>query len=142
MARDPEIPLRSLRDLKLLAGESLRMGMLSVASLFLGYLLTTVLTELSGLDPKAAYSIALVVCSVLNFFGCRHLVFRGIHAPLWQEAAKFFPSVLLFRAIEVMLFSALFSLTANYHIAYFATAAIAMAAKLLVSKFFIFRRQG
>lgn len=135
------MPVRAANGLKLLAGESLRMGLLSVASLCVGYLLTTGLTELLGLDPKAAYSIALVVCSVLNFFGCRHLVFRGIHAPLWQEAAKFFPSVLLFRAIEVMLFSALISLNPNYHIAYFATAIIAMAGKLFVSKFFIFRRQ-
>jgi putative flippase GtrA len=126
--------------LRLLAGEGLRMGLLSLGRLGLGYLLTTGLTELAGMDPKVAYSIALVTCSLFNFFGCRHLVFHGPRAPLWQEAAKFFPSVLLFRTVEVALFSAIFSLKPNYHLAYFATATIAMAGKLLVSKFFIFRR--
>lgn len=126
--------------LKSLAGEGMRMGLLSLASLALGYVLTAGMTELGGLDPKAAYGIAVVICSILNFFGCRHLVFRGTRAPLWQEAAKFFPSVLLFRFFEVILFSALFTAIDSYHVAYFATAAISMAGKLLVSKFFIFRR--
>lgn len=117
------------------------MGFLSLGSLAFGYVLTAGMTEHGGLDPKAAYGIAVVVCSILNFFGCRHLVFRGPRAPLWREAAKFFPSVLLFRLVEVALFAALVT-AINYHLAYFTTAAISMACKLLVSKFFIFRRSG
>lgn len=116
------------------------MGLLSLGSLALGYVLTAGMAELGGLDPKAAYSIAVVICSILNFFGCRHLVFRGARAPLWQEAARFFPSVLLFRFLEVALFSVLFTAIDSYHVAYFATAVISLAGKLLVSKFFIFRR--
>ena len=126
--------------LRSLAGEGVRLGLLSLASLALGYVLTVGMTEFGGLDPKAAYSIAIIICSVLNFFGCRHLVFRGTRAPLWEEAAKFFPSVLLFRFFEIMLFSLFVTAIHGYHLAYFATAAISMAGKLLVSKFFIFRR--
>lgn len=126
--------------LRSLAGEGVRLGLLSLASLALGYVLTVGMTEFGGLDPKAAYSIAIIICSVLNFFGCRHLVFRGTRAPLWEEAAKFFPSVLLFRFFEIMLFSLFVTAIDGYHLAYFATAAISMAGKLIVSKFFIFRR--
>ena len=67
-------------------------------------------------------------------------VFAGPKAPLWQEALRFFPSVLLFRALEVALFSLLHAAWRNYHVAYFATAAISMLVKLLWSKWFIFRR--
>lgn len=139
-SRDTPWASRVTGKLYPLAGEGLRMGLLSAFSLGLGYLLTAGLTALAGLDPKLAYSIAVVITSVLNFFGCRYLVFRGARSALWQEALKFFPSVLLFRAIEVALFSVILSLHSNYHLAYFVTAAIAMAGKLLISKFFIFKR--
>ena len=138
--RDAPGALGMIGKLYPLAGEGLRMGLLSAFSLGFGYLLTAALTALAGLDPKLAYSIAIVITSVLNFFGCRYLVFRGARGALWQEALKFFPSVLLFRAIEVALFSAILSLHSNYHLAYFATAAIAMAGKLMISKVFIVKR--
>ena len=137
---EPHTPPHMGTRLRSLAGEGVRLGLLSLASLALGYVLTVGMTEFGGLDPKAAYSIAIIICSVLNFFGCRHLVFRGTRAPLWEEAAKFFPSVLLFRFFEIMLFSLFVTAIDGYHLAYFATAAISMAGKLLVSKFFIFRR--
>ena len=123
-----------------MASEGLRMGLLSLGSLGLGYLLTTAFTEMVGLEPEAAYGVAVCICSIFNFFGCRHLVFRGTPGPLWQEAAKFFPSVLVFRALEVALFSMLLRIVPNYHVAYFITAVASMACKLLVSKFLIFRR--
>lgn len=136
-----ESPPRRLRSgLALLAGEGVRMLLLSLSSLILGYVLTTVQVEVFGADAKAAYGVALVICSVLNFFGCRYFVFRGARAPLWQEALKFFPSVFAFRAFEVVLFSILVSVVPSYHVAYFATAAISMLGKLLVSKLLIFRR--
>lgn len=123
-----------------LAGEGVRMASLSVASLMAGYLLTMSLVRLLGLDPRQAYSIAVVTVSIANFFGCRYYVFRGTRAPMWQEALKFFPSVLAFRAMEVALFSAFDALWSNYHVAYFATAVISMVAKFTLSKIFIFRR--
>jgi len=123
-----------------LAGEGLRMVALSGASLALGYALTFALTEWVGFDARISYTAALVVCSIANFFACRHWVFRGLAGPLWAEALRFFPSVLAFRAFEVFLFSWLLGALPNYHATYFVTAAIAMAGKLLVSKLFIFRR--
>jgi len=140
VAMPPVEANQARRQFRLLAGEGFRMAVLSLASLGLGYALTLTMTEAAGLDPKIAYASALVACSILNFFGCRHFVFRGARAPLWREAAKFFPSVLAFRGAEVALFSLMLAFHPNYHVAYFATAAIALVAKLLVSKFFIFRR--
>lgn len=116
------------------------MGVLSVASLALGYVLTLLLHDIAGMAVEAAYTTAILICSVLNFFGCRHYVFRGGKGPLFLEAAKFFPSILVFRAVEVALFSSLNRLLDNYHVAYLATAAASMALKLLVSRMFIFRR--
>lgn len=116
------------------------MVVLSLASLAAGYLLTTGLIQMLGMEPRRAYSLAVVTVSVANFFGCRHYVFRGPRAPMWQEAFKFFPSVLMFRAMEVALFSVFDAIWGNYHVAYFATAAISMTAKFTLSKLFIFRR--
>lgn len=116
------------------------MGLLSLFSLGFGYLLTAALATLGRLDPKLAYGIAITTCSLFNFYGSRHFVFPGTKGPVWLEAIRFFPSVLAFRAVELALFSALMALHANYHVAYFAIAAISMAGKLLVSKAFIFRR--
>ncbi len=128
------------RDGSPLIGEGLRMGVLSAASLVAGYLLTTGLVELGRLDPEIAYAIAVVSCSVLNFFGCRHYVFKGAQGPLWKEAALFFPSVLAFRALEVLVFSALLRVFDHYQIVYFLTAGLSMIAKFAVSKLLIFRR--
>ena len=116
------------------------MGLLSGASLVLGYVLTFLLHDVLGVPVEVAYTCAVLVCSVLNFFGCRHYVFRGRKGALLAEAAKFFPSILLFRAAEVVLFSFLTRLLDNYHLAYAATAAISMVFKLLLSRAFIFRR--
>jgi putative flippase GtrA len=131
---------RVQRVLRAFAAEGMRMALLSVFSLGLGYVLTLAMTTGLKLRPETAYSIAIVLCSVINFFGCRHYVFRGPSGGLWREAARFFPSVLVFRAFEIALFSGIHSLWGNYHLAYFATAAISMVAKLLVSKLFIFKR--
>jgi len=128
------------RALRTFAGEGLRMALLSGFSLALGYALTAVLVAWAGMPAPTAYGVAVVACSIVNFFGCRGFVFAGPKAPLWQEALRFFPSVLLFRALEVALFSLLHAAWRNYHLAYFATAAASMLAKLLWSKWFIFRR--
>lgn len=133
-------PTEPTRRWSPLLGEGLRMGVLSVASLGLGYVLTTALVELAGLRPEPAYAIAIVTCSILNFFGCRHFVFRGTAGPLWKEAGLFFPSVLAFRAVEVVLFSALLRVLEHYQAVYFLTAGLSMAGKFLVSKLFVFRR--
>lgn len=118
----------------------MRMGLLSLFSLGLGYVLTVALTTAGDMDPKRAYGIAIVICSVFNFYGCRHFVFPGAKASVWVEAVRFFPSVLAFRGFELLLFSGLMALHANYHVAYFVTAAISMAGKVLVSRVFIFKR--
>lgn len=116
------------------------MGALSAFSLLLGYALTAALVHVAGLDARGAYGVAVVACSIVNFFGCRSFVFAGPKGPLWREAARFFPSVLLFRAMEIALFSLLFGAWDNYHVAYFATAAAGMVLKLFWSRWFIFRR--
>lgn len=120
----------------------MRLAALSLFSLGLGYLLTSTFHAWFGIATEAAFGYAVLACSVVNFFGCRHFVFRGEKGPLWQEAAKFFPSVLAFRALEVCLFAGFNALVGNYHIAYFATAGLSMLAKLFVSKIFIFKRPG
>ena len=130
------------RGLRRLAGEGLRMALLSLASLALGYALTLLLSYVAGLPAEQAFGIAVVLCSVVNFFGCRHYVFRGAKGPLWQEALRFFPSVFLFRAMEVALFAFLNRKTGNPHLAYFGTAGLSLLAKLVVSRLFIFRRQA
>lgn len=116
------------------------MGVLSVLSLVLGYLLTILFRNITGMAIETAYSCAVIICSVLNFFGCRHYVFRGGKGSLVVEAAKFFPSILMFRAVEVALFAGLNHLLQNYHLAYIATAVISMVFKLLISRLFIFKR--
>ncbi len=126
--------------LRALASEGARLGLLSLLSLGLGYLLTLAFLGM-GLIAEAAFGLAVTLCSILNFLGCRHYVFRGPKPPAWQEAIRFFPSVLAFRAAEVWLFSVLNTALGSPHLAYFATAAIGMAAKLLVSRLFIFRRR-
>ncbi|TWT18625.1 GtrA family protein [Luteimonas marina] len=133
----PDAPGRRMSPL---LGEGLRMGVLSVASLAVGYLLTTGLVELAQLAPEPAYAIAVVSCSILNFFGCRHYVFKGTQGPLWKEASMFFPSVLAFRALEVLVFSSLLRVLDHYQVVYFVTAGLSMVAKFIVSKLLIFRR--
>lgn len=123
-----------------LAGEGARMAVLSLASLGLGYVLTLAFLGL-GLPAEAAFACSVAICSIMNFFGCRHYVFHGKMGPLWQEAAKFFPTVFVFRAIEVVLFSALNAWLDNYHFAYFAAVGASMVVKLLISRYFIFTRR-
>lgn len=133
-------PAEPGRRVSPLLGEGFRMAVLSVASLGIGYLLTTGLVELGRLDPGRAYAIAVVSCSILNFFGCRYYVFKGRRGPMWKEAAMFFPSVLAFRALEVLVFTLMLRILDNYQVVYFLTAGLSMAAKFLVSKLLIFRR--
>lgn len=140
MVRPPDPAPGAGGRLGALAGEGFRMGVLSVASLVLGYLLTILFHDVGGMAVEAAYSCAIISCSILNFFGCRHYVFRGAKGRLLVEAAKFFPSILVFRAVEVALFAALNRLLQNYHVAYIGTAVISMVFKLLVSRLFIFKR--
>lgn len=118
------------------------MALLSLASLVMGYGLTLAFHAWFAVPSEVAFSFAVLICSVVNFFGCRHYVFRGSKAPLWQEAAKFFPSVLVFRAIEVALFAGFIVLFGNQHVAYFATAGVSLLGKLFVSRIFIFKRPG
>ncbi|GGK13381.1 hypothetical protein GCM10011394_23270 [Luteimonas terricola] len=126
--------------LKKLAGEGFRMGILSIVSFVLGYLLTFILHEGMRIAVEGAYTLAILICSVLNFFGCRHYVFQGTKGTILLEAAKFFPSILVFRAVEVVLFSQLNRISDNYHLAYVATALISMVCKFVASRFIIFKR--
>lgn len=116
------------------------MALLSLASLVLGYALTLAFRAWFAIASEQAFGYAVLICSVINFFGCRHYVFRGAKAPLWHEAVKFFPSVLAFRAVEVTLFAGFNALLGNHHLAYFATTGVSLLGKLLVSRFFIFKR--
>src|SRR5690606_25375758 len=95
----------------------------------------------AGLHVNLAYAIAVVTCSVVNFFGCRSWVFKGTPGPLFAEAGKFFSSILLFRAAEILVFSQLASWLGNYHVAYFLTACIAAGLKFLAFRTFVFKRQ-
>jgi putative flippase GtrA len=145
MIKDPRIasgPGHRDTFLRSAAGQGLRLALLSLLSLGLGYLLTSVFHAWVGIATETAFGYAVLVCSVVNFFGCRHFVFRGPKGPLWHEAAKFFPSVLVFRALEIGLFAGLNSVLGNYHVAYFATTGSSMLAKLFLSRTFIFKRPG
>lgn len=126
--------------LKKVAGEGFRMGILSIASFVLGYLLTFILHEGMRVSAEGAYALAILTCSVLNFFGCRHYVFRGTKGTILFEAAKFFPAILVFRAVEVVLFSQLNRILENYHLAYVATALISTMCKFVISRLIVFNR--
>lgn len=116
------------------------MATLSLASLLTGYLLTTGLIELAGVGTRLSYAVAIITCSVLNFFGLRYYVFSKSTPSLVGAALKFFPSVLLFRNVEILIFSYLLQIYDNYHVVYFATAAASAGAKFLLYKFLIFRK--
>ncbi len=117
------------------------MGVLSLVSLALGYLLTRLLHVYGGLGVELAYTYSVLACSVMNFLGCRYYVFQGTRGAFLVEALKFFPSILIFRMIEVAMFSLLNRVLHNYHIAYIVTAVTSMLLKLLLSRAFIFQRK-
>lgn len=119
------------------------MLVVTAASFCLGFLLTVAGKEWLGLDEKAAYSYAILICTFINFFACRHYVFRTGGSPLLPEALKFFPSVIAFRFLEIALFSVFAKLGLDYRAAYVATSVISLVLKFLVAKYFVFRsRQG
>lgn len=117
------------------------MGILSLFSLVLGYLLTWLLHVHGGLDVELAYTYSILTCSVINFLGCRYYVFRGTRGAFLIEALKFFPSILVFRMVEVAMFSILNRVLRNYHAAYIVTAVASTLLKLLLSRAFIFQRK-
>lgn len=124
-----------------LVGDGWRMAVMSLISLFLGYALTVLFHHAAGFHVNLAYALAVVTCSVVNFFGCRSWVFQGTPGPLLAEAGKFFSSILFFRALEIIAFSQLARWLDNYHAAYFVTACIAVGLKFLAFRVFVFKRQ-
>lgn len=124
-----------------LIADGWRMAVMSLISLALGYVLTIVLHRLADLHVDLAYAIAVLTCSLVNFFGCRYWVFQGTRGALLAEGGKFFSSILLFRAIEIFVFSRLTNWLDNYHAAYFLTACIAVCLKFVAFRIFVFRRQ-
>lgn len=115
------------------------MALLTSFSFALGFVLTSCLIELIGMAPQAAYAVAIVTCSIVNFFACRYYVFRTSAAPILPEAIKFFASILAFRLAEIGLFHVFFVWSGDYRIAYFATTALSTLGKFFVAKFFIFK---
>lgn len=115
------------------------MAVLTGISFVLGFALTALLVELAGLPAQASYAVAIVTCTVLNFFGCRHWVFGTRRMPFWPEAGRFFSSILLFRAAEVGVFHLLFVAVDDYRVAYVATQAASAVIKFVVAKWFVFR---
>jgi len=124
-----------------LVGDGWRMAVMSLVSLALGYVLTIVLHQLAGLHVDLAYAIAVLTCSMVNFFGCRYWVFQGTRGGLLAEGGKFFSSILLFRAMEIFAFSRITDWLDNYHAAYFLTACIAVCLKFVAFRAFVFRRR-
>lgn len=120
-------------------GQGVRMAVLSGISFVLGFVLTSLLVEVAGLPAQLAYAIAVVACTALNFFGCRHWVFRTAHMPFWPEAGRFFSSILLFRLAEIGGFHLLFVAIDDYRIAYVATQVASAIIKFAVAKWFVFR---
>ncbi|NLA67944.1 MAG: GtrA family protein [Gammaproteobacteria bacterium] len=123
-------------------GQGLRMVGLSGISFVLGFALTWLLVELGGLPPEAAYAIAVATCTVVNFFGFRHWVFRTAHLPAWPEARRFFPSFLGFRVVEVGLFHLVYKAIGEYQSSYVVTQALAALMKFAVAKWLVFKRTG
>lgn len=133
------MPSASLTRLR---GEGARMLLLTALSFALGYALTVAGTEWLRLDSRVAYGAAIVVCSVLNFFGCRYFVFAGPHGPLLASAARFLATVLGMRVAEVALFSLLTAWQVHYQLAYVVTSGLSFVVKFLLAKFFVFRGVG
>lgn len=120
-------------------GQGLRMGVLTGSSFLLGFILTTLFVELAGLPAQLAYAIAITLCTVANFFGCRYWVFRTAHLPFWPEAGRFFAAILLFRAAEVGVFHVVLTAIDEYRIAYVATQVASAIVKFAIAKWFVFR---
>lgn len=133
--------LRVRRRAALLLVDGWRMAVMSLASLVLGYLLTILFHQTGGLHVDLAYALAIITCSVVNFFGCRYWVFQGARSSLVVEAGKFFPSILLFRILEIVAFSHLVKWLGTYHAAYFLTACLAAGLKFLAFRVFVFKRR-
>lgn len=123
------------------AGQSWRMAVMSLISLGLGYLLTLLFLQLLAVPAASAYLYATVICSIVNFFGCRHWVFQGARAPLLSEALKFFPSILAFRLVESLAFSWALRWLGNHHLAYLLTAFTAVCLKYVLFRSFVFSRK-
>lgn len=117
----------------------MRMLVVTAASFAAGFLLTLLGKEVFGLQPEQAYSIAILVCTLANFFACRHYVFRTSKSPLLPEAIRFFPSVIAFRFLEIALFSTFHRMGLDYRAAYVITSVVSLALKFLVAKYFVFR---
>jgi putative flippase GtrA len=122
-----------------LLGQGVRMAGLTAASFALGLGLTTLLVEVAGLPAQMAYAIAIVTCTIANFFGCRYWVFRTAQMPFWPEAARFFASILLFRLAEVGVFHWLYVAIDDYRVAYVVTQVASAIVKFTIAKWFVFR---
>lgn len=120
-------------------GEGMRMLVVTVASFVAGFALTMLGKEVFGLEAELAYSIAILLCTVANFFACRYYVFRTSRSPILPEALRFFPSVIAFRFLEIALFSLFARLGLDYRLAYIATSVISLMLKFLVAKYFVFK---
>ena len=124
-----------------LLGQGARLAALSVASFILGFSVTTLSVEVFGLPARTAYPLALVVCTTVNFFGCRHWVFRTAHMPFWPETIRFFTSILAFRLVEIVMFNILLKISDDYRIAYVVTQSVSTILKFIVAKIFVFKAQ-
>lgn len=141
MARKRGLRARVIDLLGGLSAEGGRMAAMSLISLGLGYALTVLFLQALSLPAAAAYLGATVICSVVNFFGCRHWVFQGVKAPFLTEALKFFPSIIAFRFVESLAFSGLLGWLQNHHAAYLLTAITAVCMKYLLFRSFVFLRK-
>lgn len=115
---------------------------LTGVSFLLGFAITSALIEWTNVAAQAAYAVALVICTIANFFGCRHWVFQTTDMPIWPEAWRFFSSVLGFRLLELAVFHVLYASTNDYRIAYVITQTASAIGKFIVAKLFIFRRRS
>lgn len=122
-----------------LVGQGLRMGILAGISFALGFALTALFVEAAGWPAQLSYAVAVALCTVVNFFGCRYWVFRTGTMPFWPEAGRFFASILLFRVAEVGVFHLFYLAIEDYRIAYVTTQVTSAIIKFVIAKWFVFR---
>jgi len=107
----------------------------------LGLLLTTALTELAGLDPRASFAVTLCVLLVVNFFIGRHLVFSSTEPHAGRQFLRFACTSGTARFLEWSLFTLLFTwMHLHYLVVVIGVQGTSFCVKYVVYRRFVFAK--
>jgi hypothetical protein len=102
--------------------------------------LTTLLREVVGLPPSAAFGFSLTVVFFLAFALMRFYVYRGGAQSWTRQFALYAPSAAAFRLVEYVAFTALDSiLDIDYRVLVTAVLAVSWVAKFYYYRVTVFR---